>query len=273
MIYSGSSLPMFSYFKPSVSNNYEYDVPLGMSIYANAADTLKALDIAFDSFSREFVLGKKRIIVPSECIRTIVNPDTGQMERYFDADDEAYVALKSEEGETLKITDNTVTLRVQEHISAINALLNILCFQVGLSAGTLSFDAVQGMKTATEVISQDSKTARTIKSNKNLLTETIEGVIHSLIAVGVYLDIIPKKEYSITIGWKDNIIIDDNTLIDNNIKLVQAGLKSKLKAIMEVQKCDEKTALAEIERIAKEQNVNGLEVDDFMNKGEADDEN
>ena len=243
-----------------------------MSIYANALDTLKALDIAFDSFSREFTLGKKRIIVPAQCIQTVVNHETGQMERYFDADDEAFVALKTEDSENLKITDNTVALRVDEHVSAINALLNILCFQVGLSAGTLSFDAVQGMKTATEVISQDSKTARTIKNNKNLFAENIETVVHALIATGIYLNAIPKKKYSVTVSWNDNIIIDDNTLIDNNIKLVQAGLKSKLKAIMDVQKCDEKTALEEIERISKEQSVNGLAVDDFMNGSETDDE-
>lgn len=269
--YAGSEIPMFSYFKPSVSNNYEYDVPLGMSIYANALDTLKALDIAFDSFSREFILGKKRIIVPAQCIQTVVNHETGQMERYFDADDEAFMALKTQDSENLKITDNTVTLRVDEHVSAINALLNILCFQVGLSAGTLSFDAVQGMKTATEVISQDSKTARTIKNNKNLIAESIEAAVHALIAAGVYLGKIRKKKYSITVSWNDNIIIDDNTLIDNNIKLVQAGLKSKLRAVMDVQKCDEKTALEELERISKEQSVNGLAVDDFMNGSETDD--
>lgn len=128
------------------------------------------------------------------------------------------------------------------------------------------------MKTATEVISQDSKTARTIKNNKNLFAEGIETVVHALIATGIYLNAIPKKKYSVTVSWNDNIIIDDNTLIDNNIKLVQAGLKSKLKAIMDVQKCDEKTALEEIERISKEQSVNGLAVDDFMNGSETDDE-
>lgn len=267
-----TDVPMFAYFKPCVSNNAEYDTPLGMSIYANAIDTLKALDIAFDSFSREFVLGKKRIIVPSAAVQTVVDLSSGNQVTYFDADDEAYVAMKSDDTNALKITDNTVELRIQEHVSAINALLNILCFQVGLSAGTLSFDAVQGMKTATEVISQDSKTARTIKSNKNLLTEAIETVIHALIAVGVYLNLIPKKDYTVTIGWQDNVVIDDNTLIDNNIKLVQAGLKSKVKAIMDVQKCDEETAMKELERIAKEQSVTGLTVDDFMNGGEDDDE-
>ena len=129
------------------------------------------------------------------------------------------------------------------------------------------------MKTATEVISQDSKTARTIKNNKNLISESIEAVVHAFISSGIQLGLIKKKKYSVTVGWNDNIIIDDNTLIDNNIKLVQAGLKSKLRAIMDIQKCDKKTALEELERISKEQSVNGLAVDDFMNGSETDDEN
>ncbi len=267
-----SDVKMFGYFKPCVANNAEYETPLGMSVYANAIDTLEALDIAFDSFSREFVLGKKRIIVPASAIQTVVDTESGKLVRYFDADDEVFTALSTEDGETQKIVDNTVVLRIEEHVAAINALLNILCFQVGLSAGTLSFDAVQGIKTATEVISQDSKTARTIKCNKNLLTETIEDVVHAVISLGVLLGDIPKADYKLTIGWQDNIIIDDNVLIDNNIKLVQAGLKSKLSAVMDVLKCDEETAQKELERISKEQSVSGLAVDDFLNGGEDSDE-
>ena len=127
------------------------------------------------------------------------------------------------------------------------------------------------MKTATEVISQYSKTARTIKSNKNIITEMLEQLVHSLIALGMALDLIPVKEYAVTVGWQDNIIIDDNTLIDNNIKLTQAGLKSKLNAIMEVQKCDEETAQQELDRISKEQSVTGIDIDDFLNGGENND--
>lgn len=266
--YNDVNVPMFAYFKPCVSNNAEYETPLGMSIYANAIDTLEALDVTFDSFAREVVLGKKRIIVPSTAVQTVVEPLTGEVKRYFDADDEVFTALSVEDKENLQIVDNSATLRISEHAQAINALLNILCFQVGLSAGSLSFDAVQGMKTATEIISQDSKTARTIKGNKNLLTETFEDVVHAIIALGVALGQISKTEYTVTIGFKDNIIIDDNTLIDNNIKLVQAGLKSKISAIMEVLKCDEETAQKELDRITQEQSVTGLAVDDLMSGGE-----
>lgn len=264
--YSGD-IPMFAYFKPFVSNNEEYDTPLGMSVFANALDTLKSLDTVFDSFTREFVLGKKRIIVPSSCIRTVINPEKGTPERYFDADDEAFVALKNDDEKDLKITDNTVELRVEQHVGAINAYLNILCMQTGLSAGTFSFDVQQGMKTATEIISQDSKTARTVKNNKNLLTETIEEVVRALVVLGRMSGELSEQEYSVTVGWNDNIIIDDNTLIDNNIKLVSAGLKSKIRAIMEVQKCDEETAKQELERISQEASVGGNVMDFFGGDG------
>lgn len=219
---------------------------------------MKALDVAFDSFSREFILGKKRIIVPSSCIRTVVDPETGNTKRYFDADDEAYVALKCDETQDLKITDNTVELRIEEHVSAINALLNILCFQTGLSAGTFSFDAAQGIKTATEVISAESKTARTVKANKNLVAELIEGLVKSIIALGIDLGQLPASDdYGILVTMPDSVIIDDNTKIDNNIKLVNAGLKSKRAAIMDIQNCDEATAEEELARIAKESQISG----------------
>lgn len=256
-------VPMFSYFAPFVSNNAEYDTPLGMSVFANAQDTLETLDVIFDSFQREFILGKKRIIVPSSCIRTVVDPNTGNAERYFDADDEAFVALKIDSGEDVKITDNTVELRVEEHIAALNAALNILCMQTGLSAGTFSFDAAQGVKTATEIISQESKSARTIKNNKNLLAEALEGVVRSLVELGVKSGSLTRQDYDITIGFADNIEIDDNTLIDNNVKLVSARLKSRIAAIMDVLKCDEETARRELERIDAEEGVGGGSVDFF----------
>ena len=259
---------LFAYMRPSGANNIDTDSPLGISVFANALDTLKALDVAFDSFNREFILGKKRIIVPVSAIKAINDPQTGKNVTYFDSDDEVYQAMKDgDNGESQKIIDNTIELRVTDHIAAINALLNILCFQTGLSAGSLSFDSSQGMKTATEVISQNSKTYRTKQSHQNLIKEALEETVKSIITLGIAVgDLTGVKEYDVTIGFDDSIIVDTNAIIDNNIKTVGAGLKSKLKAIMEIQKCDEETALRELEQIAKESSsVDGGNVDMFGN--------
>ena len=252
------SRPLFQYFKPDITNSVEElcgSVPLGQSCFETCSDTLRSLDVAFDSFAREFVLGKKRIIVPSACVQTVVDPEAGETKRYFDADDEAFQALKCDEDKDLHVQDNTMVLRIQEHVDGINALLNILCFQVGLSAGTLSFDRAQGMKTATEIVSEESKTAQTIRCNKNLLVEFIESMCDSVLALAMETGEIPRGGYELSVSFRDGIIIDDNTLIDNNIKLVSAGLKSKISAIMEVLKCDEETARKEYEKIVSESRI------------------
>lgn len=249
------SEPLFGYFRPAGANNLSDESMLGLSCFANCTDTIKALDIVFDSFSREFVLGRKRIIVPSSCIRTVVDPDTGKISRYFDTDDEVYQALKCDEEKDLKISDNTCELRVSEHVDAINALLDILCFQTGLSSGTLSFSSSGGLKTAAEVKSMETRTEITMQQNRCLAAELIESTVKSIIRCGMLCGYIPKGDISVRVVFSDRQTVDRGEIIDQNIRLVSAGLKSRLSAVMAVLDCSEEDALAEIGRIKKEENV------------------
>src|SRR5690606_36723469 len=114
--------PLFVYLKPNEANNYDPQSPMGISIYANALDTLEALDIVFDSFVREFRLGKKRILVPASALRTVVDPESGEMHRYFDAHDEGYQAFNFIESDAHKIQVMSFAIRVDDYIKAIQAL-------------------------------------------------------------------------------------------------------------------------------------------------------
>jgi A118 family predicted phage portal protein len=210
-VISNPAAGIFSVFTPAVANNFDVDSPLGVSIVDNCTDILRAIDIAFDSLVREFILGKKRIIVPAASIQTVIDPETGNLTRYFDADDEAFVALKTEDAEALKITDNTVELRVEEHVAAINALFNLLCFAVGVSGGTFALNnSLQYYtKTATEVISQNSKSARTIRTHQNAFGETIEDICRGLIKTAIWLGETGGPEGIIEVKWNDNIVTAD----------------------------------------------------------------
>src|SRR5690625_5040305 len=126
--------PIFVYIKPNTANNIDIQSPLGISIFANAMDTMKAIDTAFDSFHREFRLGRKRIIIPAHMVKTVIDPETGAAHRYFDSTDETYEAFNSGEMDDNKIQDISVDLRVEEHIGAINALLNLFAMQTGFSS-------------------------------------------------------------------------------------------------------------------------------------------
>lgn len=258
---------LFTYFAPNIANNLDDNSPLGISIYANAHDTLKALDIAFDSLSQEILLGKKRIIVPSSAIRSI-RDSRGQEHRYFDANDSVYEALSSDSTEQLKIQDNTVTLRIDEHIKAINCLLDILCMQCGLSVGTLSFDKASGLKTATEVISENSKTFRTVKLMQEPLKESIENTITNIIDMARLYDVhfmFEGKEYSVDElarnGWNTSVTFDDSIIqdktseVNQGVLLVQNGIMSKKSFMLNILRYTPERAEQEIALLLEEKKL------------------
>ena len=265
----------FVYFSPNTANNADFALPLGISVFANAIDTIKQLDVAFDSFGREFVLGKKRIIVPAAAIREVTVPGSASEPlRYFDADDEAYEAFDYDDRDSFQIQDNTVELRVEEHVKAINALLNILCLQTGLTAGTFSFDVANGIKTATEIISANSKTYKTIKGHQNLIREAIEALVHSIIDYGkMYKDLPANIEYELSVAFDDSIVTDKNADIDNAIKLTSAGLQSKQTAMQHIFGLTEEQAAEELAKILSEQKASVTAVEDiFETEGTAHEE-
>ena len=266
----GLTTSLFAYYRTAVANNIDDNSPLGVSIYANAMSTLKALDICYDSFIREFRLGKKRIIVPAQCIRTIADPDTGEMRRYFDASDEAYEALSTDNPDALKIQDNSVELRIDEHERAINAFLSILCLQVGFSAGTFTFDRAQGLKTATEVISENSKTYKTIKAQQLQIKLAISKMVDAIIQIASLYDLQWNGQSVRSLaagGWETKVVFDDSILqdrqtnINEGILLTTNGLMSKKRFLIEKLGYTEEEALQELEEIANEGSVSASAFD------------
>ena len=261
---------LFSYFRTPTANNIDDNSPLGVSIYANAMETLHALDICFDSFVREFRLGKKRIIVPARMIKMVIDPVSGEPRRYFDATDETYEALSTDDPDSLKIQDNSIELRVDEHVSAMNAFLNIFCLQVGLSSGTFSFDAKSGLKTATEVVSENSKTYKTVKNFQNMIRPAVVRLVENIITVAALYDMktedgqsvqaLAERGYTVNVAMDDGITQDRQTNINEGMALVGAGLLSK-KTFLTDQKYGQcltpEAADKELEQIAAEKRMTG----------------
>ncbi|NIK12863.1 phage portal protein [Alkalibacillus almallahensis] len=223
---------MFVHIKPNVANNFDMHSPLGISLYANALDTINQIDTMFDSFNREFRLGKKRIAVPSEMIKSVIDPNTGEMHRYFDANDESYEAFKFGDNSDSKIEDLTVELRVEEHISAINSMLNLLAMQTGFSSGTFSFDG-ESMKTATEVVSEQSKTFKSKKSHETVIESALQELIDIIAYLGrtFRLFTVPNQ-FETSVAFDDSVAEDKTAEITRLSQELQNKLIPKKRAIM-----------------------------------------
>ena len=255
---------LFSYFRTPIANNIDDNSPLGVSIYANALETLHAIDICYDSFVTEFRLGKKKIIVPARFLRMVTDPQTGRQVRYFDPNDETYVGVADDDG-TSGVHDISVELRVEEHVAALNALLSILCLQIGFSANTFSFDEHQrGIKTATEVVSENSKTFKTLRTVQNQLRPMLEHMIRNIIDVAILYDMqwqgqsvesLAAGGYEVQITFDDGVTQDRQTNLNEGVMLVGAGLLSKYKFLTDKkfgQGLTGKEAADELQRIRDE---------------------
>ena len=127
-------------------------------------------------------------------------------------------------------------LRVEEHVAALNAFLSILCLQIGFSANTFSFDERGGIKTATEVVSENSKTYKTIKTVQNMLRPVIEHMVQNIIDVAALYDVEHEGQsvqslaaggYHVNVVFDDGVTQDRQTNINEGVMLVGAGILSK----------------------------------------------
>lgn len=246
-------IPLFQIITPNICNNIDLDSPLGISVYANAIYQLMGCDLVYDSYMNEFVLGRKRILVPISQAKIQMEKD-GVAAPTFDPGDNVYYQMPGDRQSDLKLTEVDMTIRAQEHELGIQRSLDILSFMCGMGAGRYKFEN-GGVKTATEVISDKSD----LYQNRQKNAIIVNAAIINMVSAVSLLD--SGNSVAATVDFDDSIIEDSNATIDKNIKLVNAGLRSKITAIMEIDKCSEEEAQKELERIAGDNKITGQDID------------
>ncbi len=244
--------PHFQIYKPNLANNFDTNSPMGISVLANSIDRFKAIDIKYDSFNNEFELGKKRIIVAQSAMKGTMESDSEGNTRfvqYFDKNDKVYQALNIDSDKMKEpVKEVDMKLRYQEHIDSINAELNWLSDNVGLGSNFYKFDG-ESVKTATEVISENSKAFRT----REHYLAVIKGAVRDLVLAICELEGI--RTTKVDIIPDDSIIEDKNAEQLRSQQEVSAGLKSKKTYLME-KGMSEEEAEQELQRIQEEKQSN-----------------
>ena len=247
LINTGSRIPLFQILTPNIYNNIDMDSPLGVSVFSNAISQLKGCDVVYDSYINEFILGRKRILVPIAMAKIQMEKE-GIRQPTFDSKETVYYMMPGDRESDMKLTEVDMSIRAQEHELGIQRSIDLLSFKCGMGTGRYRFEN-GGVKTATEVISDKSDLYQNRQKHNLLVNDAIQSVVRAV----SFLDTGTVVEA--TIDFDDSIIEDSNATIDKNIKLVNGGLRSKLSAIMEINKCDEKEAQKELGRIAGDNQI------------------
>lgn len=254
-----SNIPYFQIIKPNIVNNIDYQNPMGISVFENAIPLIQGLDLVYDSYCNEFDLGRKRIMIPMSMTKMIAtNGEISELKPVFDTNDTVFYAIPENDKMNASNTpiEFNMNIRATEHEQGIKTQLNLISKKCGLGNDRYNFEK-GGIKTATEVVSEKSDLFQNLKKHELLLTDTLTDMVNAICHI---LSI----ETNVTIMFDDSIINDDNTKIDNNIKLVQAGLKSKISALMDIYGYDKNKAETELQAIIDDERmVSGSTIDLF----------
>ena len=245
-----SNLPWFKIITPNDANNIDIDDEVGISILANSIDILKTIDDIFDTFDNEFVQGKKRTFVSARALK--IKVQDGETIRVFDPNDTTfYVLPEDEDGKNYVNTDNS-DLRSEQLIAGLQKALDLLAFNCGLGTGYYKFE-FDGLKTATEVITEHSDTFRNIKKHEIILEEVLQDITKVIMyASNTFCGDNFKLEQDIQVKFDDSII-EDKSAERNMDKLdVNLGVMSKLEYRMKWYAETEEKAKQAIELALKE---------------------
>ena len=247
-ILTRSTAPLFQLIRPARVNSVDLNSPLGMSVFGDAIDQLRGVDLIYDSYLNEFSLGRKRCMVP-QSMATLLQEKDGIVAPRFDPKDTVfYVYEQSPDGkQDLRFIDPA--LRVDEHIKGLQQALDLLAFKCDLGIGRFRFDGGT-VKTAKEVIAQNSDLYQSIKRNEQVLESAIFDLIRALAFLSGHQN---PEALTPVITFDDSVFEDDDATASRNVLLVNAGLRTRVDAIMSVDRVDEAVAREKAAQIAQEQ--------------------
>lgn len=246
-IITGSTAPLFQLIRPARVNSVDLHSPLGMSVFGDAIDQLRGVDLVYDSYLNEFNLGRKRCMVPQSLATMLQEKDGVTAPRFDPRDTVFYVYEQSPDGkQDLRFIDPT--LRVDEHTKALQQMLDLLAFKCDLGVGRFRFEGGT-VKTAKEVIAQNSDLYQSIKRNEQVIESAVFDMIRALAFLSGH-----TATCTPVITFDDSIFEDDDATANRNVLLVNAGLRTRTDAIMSVDRVDEAIAQKKAAMILKEQN-------------------
>jgi len=221
----------FQIIKPNIVNNYDLENPMGISIFANRIDNLKAMDMKYDSFSNEYELAKHRIMVDANQVtKEIMKPTEHGMQvvRPFNTNDTVFLGLNLKDNDKA-IEFYSAPIRAEEHKVGLNYEVQTYGFGCGLGTDYYAFDARGVYQNEKAIISENSDLWANKKKHEIILIKVWKDLIKSILFLLRETGKIQGniEELEINIKPDDSIIIDDEAQYQKDLDRVDRGMLAK----------------------------------------------
>lgn len=220
---TGSNIPWFVLIYPNVTNNIESQNGLGMSVFANAIDNLKGVDLAFNNFLRDFKLGGKKVFVNKKMTYqtaegvTVTPDDVAQSLFSMIGDDMDFDAKQM-------IQEYNPQLRVTENKDGVQSQLDYLSFKCGLGAHRYQFEGGV-VKTATEYMGERQELVQHASRNMIVIEAALIDLCRAILHIGkTFCKANVNPDAVITVQFEDGFVISEEDKANRDLTLVQNGI-------------------------------------------------
>ena len=243
VVHTGSDKRQFVIDRPNIANNFNYLLPTGISVYANAIDALEGADIAYDAYVNEFVMGKKRIMVKPAASKFIDGTPA------FDNNDLVYYVMPEDVSDGAVIQPIDMTLNSDKLSVGVQFALNILGSKCGF--GTNFYQINQAvMATATQVVSTHSELAKTRGKHQIILEQVLIELCRILLRLGnTAMNAGLDESVEISIDFDDSIFVDKEAEFNKDERMLSDGIMNDWEARMRWFNEDEATAKAALPKM------------------------
>jgi len=223
-IRTGCPYPFFAILTPNIQNTAEGAGGLGQSIYGDALDCLRGVDLAFNNFCRDLRLGGKKVFINQSLIR---RDDAGNLYTPDDVAQQLFMTVGDTDlADTPLIEEHNPSLRTDENREAVQAQLDYLSFRCGLGTRHYLFSGVQGKAqlTATQYTGERQDMRQNCAKHAQNVTAYLMDVIRPLLWLA---DRLLGKSFGVgpvRIRYDDSYFIDTETERARDLREVEAGL-------------------------------------------------
>ena len=221
-----STIPLFAIIRPNIVNHFSDNLGLGMSIYADALDNLKGVDLAFNNFCRDLKLGGKKVFLNKSLLQVDERGNT------ITPDDVAQ-QLFTTIGDEVTMEDNTLIhefnpdLRTEANKEAIQGQLDYLSFKCGLGTKHYQFNA-GSVVTATQYMGDKQELMQNASKHYIAVERFLQQIVRAILWAGKeVLGESVDPDTQITVNFEDSYIIDKESERLRDQQEVRDGLLNK----------------------------------------------
>lgn len=200
--------------------NVPHAANLGRSDYAGVEPLMDALDLVYSSWMRDVDLGKARLIVPREYLRS-AGPGEGAT---VDLDQEIYEGINAMSGEDGKaeITQVQFAIRVDDHQRTVADIKTQVVTTAGYSGRTFGLGAEGQAVTATEIAASERRSIITRDRKTRYYRPKLGDIYFAWLEIDAHVFSSGVKPVRPQIDWRDAVSVDPLTQAEELNMLHQA---------------------------------------------------